>query len=239
MHPRVAAFFLFAACSGPTAFHPALPELLVAQPITRPLHAPELLLVPGEHLVWEVHLHGMTIGRAELEVSDGDVRSRFQTDSLAGALVSVHHDLFTLLDRPHARARAGNEVFEVKGETKKYDATFDGPSVMVEGQLLAVPGGSIGQTAHTALGLLRAWCTPDASPGYLVVLEQGELWRLDVGRPTVDELQGVRAFRIDGRIRAKQPIAFVMWLSDSEDRKPLRIEISDEDFHVTAELVPA
>ena len=85
--------------------------------------------------------------------------------------------------------------------------------------------------------MIRAWAKPDAAPGFLNIDVAGKTWRLDLARPTVEDLQGTHALRIDGRVRAEKPIAFVMWLAASDDRTPLRIELSNDDVHVVADLV--
>ena len=236
--PVVVGLLLGACNAASSSFRPiALPELVAAHPADRAITARELLLIPAEHLIWEVHLHGMTVGRVELEVNDTEVHSRFQTDTLASAVMSVHHELATVLDREHARPRSSSETFSVGGETNHYDAVFDGASYTLDGRAFSVPAGNIGQTLHTTLGLLRSWAAPDAMPGYVLVVEDGVLYRLDVARPTVEEIQGTNALRIDGRIAAKQPITFVMWVAATPDRKPLRFEIINDDLHVVADLV--
>ena len=226
-----------AACTG-GGFRPApLPDLVVAKATIEQLRPHELLLVPGEHLIWDVHLHGMTIGRAELEVGDTEVRSRFTTDSLADMVMSVSHELTTMVDRGSARAGASVEIATLEGKTHQFEASWQGAMMTLNGVPSPMPGGKTGQTMHTALGVLRAWAAPDAEPGFVIVLEMGKLYRLDVKRPTVEDLQGTSTLRIDGQIGAKEPIEFVMWLSDTPERTPLRIELSNDDFHITAELV--
>ena len=235
--PAVIAL-LFAGCAAPASFRPAaLPDLVVARPADHPITAHALLLPPDEHLIWEVHFHGMTIGRVELEVSETEVHSRFKTDSLASAVMSVHHELATVLDRVQMRPRSSQETFDVGPDRSHFEVSFDGATYVLDDKPGVIPGGNIGQTMHTALGLLRAWVAPDAAPGFIPVIENGMLYRLDVARPTVEEIQGNKALRIDGKIAAKQPIAFVMWISDTPERKPLRFEISNDDFHVVADLV--
>jgi len=226
---RVLFFAIFivgavAACTGPSFRPTPLPVLAVAAPPARPITGQTLLLVPGEHFAYEVHLHGITIGRVDLEVTDGQVISKFKTEAVAAAFETVQDDLVTTLDRVGGRAAASTETLVIGDDAK----TFNGDASVA---------GNHGQTVHTALGVLRAWARPDAAPGYLVLLAAGKMWRLDVARPTVEDLQGTHALRIDGRVRAEKPIALVMWLAASDDRTPLRIELSNGEFHVVADLV--
>ena len=177
MHPRsVIVALLLGACNAPASFRPAtLPDLVAAHTADRALAVRELLLTPAEHLIWEVHVRGMTIGRVELEVSDTDVRSRFKTDTLASAVMSVHHELTTVLDRANARPVSSSETFEVGGESRHYDAAFAGTGYTLDGRAYAMPAGNIGQTMHSALGILRAWAArPDATPDFVIVLEDGK-----------------------------------------------------------------
>ena len=231
-------------CGEPSAFHPAkLPDLVISQAQIKQIVPSALLFVPGERLVWDVHLHGMTIGRAEMDVGDIpnspglEVRSRFKTDSLASMMMTVSYEASTIIPGPMARPGSSSELLATSKENHHYEATFEGALLTLNGVPSVVPGGNFGQTIHTAIGALRAWAMPDANPGFLIVVSMGQLFRLDVMRPTVEELQGTKTLRIDGRIRAKEPITFVMWLAQTPDHTPLRIELSDEDFHITAELV--
>jgi hypothetical protein len=225
MHRFAVVLVLATACTGSPSFRPAtLPPLAIATPPAKPIVAKQLLLNAGEHWSYEVHLHGVTIGRLDLEVADTEVVSKFKTDSLASAFAMVQDDAVTTLDRGGARAAASTETLVVGSDAKTF--TQD-----------ASTAGNPGQTAHTALGLLRAWATPDAQPGFLLLYAAGKVWRLDLARPTASDLQGTAALRVDGRVRAEKPIAFVLWLSASDDRTPLRIELSNDEFHVVADLI--
>src|SRR5262245_33729750 len=101
-----------------------LPELVVAREPGAIL-VRELRLLPGESMIWDVSLHGLTIGRAELVAGADEVRSRFKTGGLAASVASVRHDLVTGLDRAAARAAAEHETLVFDGETKHFEATFD------------------------------------------------------------------------------------------------------------------
>jgi hypothetical protein len=225
MH-RIMAVACIAGCGAGTpsrSFKPAaLPELAAVQHPEQALAPKELLLPANEQLIWEVHLHGMTIGRAEMDIGETEVRSRFKTDSLANMVMSVHHELSTIVDRGAARAGAMSESLDVNGKSKH----FETPA-----------GGNVGQTMHTALGVLRAWAKADAAPGYVVVRALGQVYRLDVARPTVEDLQGVKTLHVVGRIRTEAPIDIALWFSDTPQRTPVRIELKDDDTQITAELV--
>jgi hypothetical protein len=219
--PSSLFFSLFViGCSGPSFTPAALPQL-AAVDATKPqlLHVPKLLLEPGEHFAFNVRLHGIEIGRAELDVTATQAASKFKTNDVAGAFATVQDEATTTLDRVGARAAASTEVLIVDGDTKTFDH------------------GNGGQSVHTALGVIRAWAKPGAAPGFLMIDAAGKSWRLDLSRPTVEDLQGTHALRVDGRVRSEKPIAFVMWLAASDDRTPLRIELSNDDVRVVADLV--
>ncbi|MEO8843422.1 MAG: hypothetical protein ABI591_02320 [Kofleriaceae bacterium] len=212
-----------ASCgSAGASFKPAtLPDLVAAKPAEHPLASRELLLVPGEHMIYEVHLHGITVGKFEMEVGETEVTSHFQTDSLAAAFANAHHDLSTVLDRATASTTIASESLVIGEETKHFD--YDGKN---------------GQTVHTALGLLRSWVASDAAPGFLIVQELGHPYRLAVKRPTVEDLQGTKTFRVDASVNTKSPMTIQIWFATTPDRKPLKFEIVNDDFHVTANLIP-
>ncbi len=212
---------LVASCGSAQSFKPApLPELVAATPADKPLATHELLLVPGEHSLYEVHLHGITVGKLEIQVGETDMTSKFQTDSVAAAFATVHHELSTTLDRPGARAITGMEQFVMGDETKSFQ--YDGKN---------------GQTVHTAIGLLRSWVAADATPGYLDVQALGHTYRLIVKRPTVEELQGTKTFRVDVSVNTKQPLALQLWFDTAPEHALLRFDVVNDDFHVMANLI--
>lgn len=217
---RHVSLLIFAmGCTG-SDFQPAvLPPLAAALPPPKPLQVPKLLLEPGEHFAFTVRLHGISVGRVDLDVTETQAQSKFKTNDVAGAFASVQDDEVTMLDRAGARAAASSQTLVIGGEAKSFD------------------GGNGGQTVHSALGVIRAWAKPDAVPGFLNIGVAGKTWRLELARPTVEDLQGTHALRIDGRVHAEKPIAFVMWLAASDDRTPLRFELSNDDMHVVADLV--
>jgi hypothetical protein len=70
-----------------------------------------------------------------------------------------------------------------------------------------------------------------------MIAAAGKTWRLDLARPAAEDLQGTHALRINGKVQAEKPIAFSMWLAASDDRSPLRFELSNDELHVVADLV--
>jgi hypothetical protein len=212
--------FFVISCSGPSFTPAALPSL-AAVDATKPqlLRVPKLLLQPGEHFAFNVRFHGVEIGRVDMDVSDTQAASKFKTNDVAGAFATVQDESVTTLDRAGARAAASSETLIIDGETKTFDH------------------GNGGQTVHSALGVIRAWAKPDAMPGFLTIDAAGKSWRLDLSRPTAEDLQGTHALRVDGRVKSEKPVSFVMWLAASDDRTPLRIELSNDEMRVVADLV--
>lgn len=237
----VAVLFLV-ACGHPAPFpRKPLPELVSVAPPTLPLAATSLQLVPGESLIWNVHWKGLTVGRAELAVTEQAVRSRFKTDALASTVVSIQYELDTVLDRTAARAASAVEKLVIDGETTEVAETFDGAGYAVDGRSVPLPGGSPGQTLHSALGVLRAWAQPDAQPGFLVVVHAGQPYRLEVSRPVAEELQGTETLRVACRVHPQDkqltPFAVTLWLTADPQRTPRRIEITSAEAKITAELI--
>ena len=250
---RLVAVLFVAACGPPPQVpHKPLPELVSsAQPAT-PLPVTALALPPGESLIWSVHWKGITIGRAELAVSDREVRSRFKTDALVNTMVSIEYDLATVFDRATARVTSATENLTINGETKQVAETFDGASYAInginsdtagDGRSFSLPDGNPGHTVHSALGAIRAWAAPEARPGFLFIVHAGQLVRLDVMRPITEELQGTKTLRVECRVRPTtdkmEPFAVTVWFTDDQKRTPIRIEITNAGEHVTAELIDA
>jgi hypothetical protein len=86
------------ACASHLAPQP-LPPLVAAAPPSPA--GGGVLVIPGEHLIWEVAADGVTIGRAELIVRPAEIESRFQTDGIAVMFADVHEHLITpIADAP-------------------------------------------------------------------------------------------------------------------------------------------
>jgi hypothetical protein len=206
-----------------------------------PLPLTTLALVPGESLIWTVHWKGITVGRAELAESERDVRSRFTTDALVKTVVSIEYNLETVLDRTAARAISATEKLVINGETKEAAETFDGASYAIDGRSVLVPGGNPGQTLHSALGVVRAWAAPDAHPGFLFIVHAGQLYRVDVMRPVAEELAGTSTLRVECRVHPEddklEAFAVTAWLTADPQRTPIRIEVTNAEAHLTAELI--
>lgn len=236
------AVTLLAACGYPTPFPvKPLPELVSAVMPVAPIPLAALVLPPGESLIWSVHWKGLTVGRAEMTVSDGNVRSRFTTDALVSTVVTIRYELETVLDRTAARPIRATEQLVINGETKQVAATFDGASYAIDGRSFAVPGGNLGQTLHTALGALRAWAAPDARPGFLFIVHGGQLYRVDISRPVAEELQGTKTLRVECRVHPDDDklasFAVTAWLAADPQRTPIRLEVTNAEAHITAELI--
>ncbi len=239
---RVVTLMVLVACGRPLGFpQKPLPELVSAVMPSTPIAVAALALPPGESLIWEVHWKGLTIGRAELAVSEREARSRFKTDALASAIVSIDYELETVLDRATARANSAAERLAIRGETTQVAETFDGASYAIDDRSFELPGGNPGQTLHSALGAVRAWAQPDARPGFLFIVHAGQLVRLDVARPVAEELQGGRTLRVEGRVQPQDgkhdPFTVTVWLTDDQKRTPIRIEITRAGERITAELI--
>lgn len=104
---------------------------------------------------------------------------------------------------------------------------------------------------HSMLGYLRRWDQPEGTRGFLYVVVGRNLYRADVtlsGRERLVTVLGEKeAVRIDGaatRLIEKtlepstrhKPRPFSIWLTDDEDRVPLRIAVTTELAEITIDL---
>ena len=80
------------ACASHLAPQPLPPLVATAPPSPA---GGGTLVIPGEHLIWEVAADGVTIGRAEMIVRAAEIESRFQTDGIASMFADVHEHLIT------------------------------------------------------------------------------------------------------------------------------------------------
>jgi hypothetical protein len=170
---RIATFIVLAGCVESRIPVQPLPELVVEGTPTSEAAVGEIHMFPGERMIWDVSLDGMSLGRAELVVGAADVHSEFRTASLVGALVSVHHELTTVLDG-NAVASA-TDVLEVDGEVTRNVVS-------------RTPGVPPVHTLHSVVGWLRAWAPRATQRGYITVAHAGHVYRLDVARPYRDDL---------------------------------------------------
>ncbi|MBA2542915.1 MAG: DUF3108 domain-containing protein [Deltaproteobacteria bacterium] len=225
---------VLAACEPTLHQKQSLPELVRAQPLTS-IRVPAVMMLPGETMTWNVIAKGFTIGRAELVVDDREIRSRFETSKLVSTFARVRHELVTVIDR--GSARSASEVVEIDGETSRSQVQFVGSRYSTADRVGTVPDGNLGHTLHSALGVIRAWVHPDAHAGFLYVVHDGDVFRIDVARPIVEDLRGTKALRIDCRLRGDVQVSVTIWLRASDDRMPLRLEVGGDDVHLTAELL--
>jgi hypothetical protein len=225
------------ACGESHLVAPPLPELVTAQKAEAAV-VKELLLVPNETMIWDVHAQGVTIGRAELVVGDGDVHSRFKTGTLASAFSTVRYELTTVLDRAASRPTSASETIEVDGDRKQYDVAFAPAAYTLGGKFRSVPGGA--HTMYSALGWLRAWAKPDAHAASLYVVDAGRLFKLDAAQPMPEDLEGTKTLRVDCHVRGQSdPISFTVWLTANADKTPIRIVATVGTLHITADLIQA
>lgn len=220
-----------AACGPPPGSPAALP------PPPRPLDDVTPRLAP-EQTSWNVFYQTIPIGRADLLIDERGAHTRFRTSRVARALANVRYQLATALD--HGRVRGARDELDVDGEVERAEAAFDGDAYTAEGQTMHVPGGTHLHTLHSALGAVRAWsATRGRGPAYLWVWSGGKLYRLDLGRPTRDDVLGVHALRLDGTVRAPHlspSISVSVWLAANRDRTPLRFAFQSGPHRVTAEV---
>ncbi|HEU0032231.1 MAG TPA: hypothetical protein VFQ53_16465 [Kofleriaceae bacterium] len=192
----------------------------------------------GEQTTWQVFYRNVAVGRVGLVVDGDTARTSFRTGLLASVLQPMSYDLVTRVDHGHPRSMS--ETLVVDGARNATDATIEGAKLTIGERTQLVPGGTDLHTLHSALGVVRAWATRGAQPGYLWLLHQGGLYRLDVFAPARDEALGLRALRVDGIVRAlsgEPPIAVHLWLAANRDRTPLRFEIDAGSTRVLAEVV--
>ena len=225
---------LCAACGPPRATPATLP------PPPQPLAEVAPRLTAGEQTTWNVFYQGMPIGRTDL-VFDGRVaRTGFRTPSRAArVLTNTRFELLTAFDGGHVRGM--REALTLGGTTERNEAEVDGASYTPpDGEALRVPGGTRLHTLHSALGVVRAWSADRAAqPGYLWVWSSGQLYRLDVARPTRDDVLGLRALRVDGIVRAPHrdgEISISVWLAANADRTPIRFTLRTGPHNLAAEV---
>ncbi len=225
---------VFASCAargGPGAALPDPPPVSLA--------GTEPALVPGEQTTWQVFWKTLAIGRVDLVIDAHQARTQFRTGALASALASVRYELTTTLD--HGRVIAATDTLTVDGKPSHSEVAIDRASFTVApGGMRPTPGGGQLHTLHTALGVLRAWSKQKRAPaGYLWVVHQGQLFRVDVFRPTREDVLGIRALRIEGVVRAldgSPALDLTLWLAANRDRTPLRFAISGGGTAVSAEV---
>lgn len=224
-----------AGCGEPKYVAKPLPEL-ISNPRRAAINVPRLVLPDGERLRWEVHHKGFTIGRAELIVGGGRIVSRFKTSQLASMFARAQHELTTTLAHAGTYPDYASEAAEVDGARESYEVSFNVSVFVVGGKGRRIDG--VAHTLHSALGVLRAWASPTAKPGFLNVVHAGDLYRLDVDVPTREDWRGTKTLKLDGRILGgEKPILVTMWLTDNKHRTPIRIAISADGKQLDAETI--
>lgn len=201
-------------CSEPKYVPRPLPALVAPAQATelREILPASLGFEVGDRLVWEVRLRGMAIGRAELNVEGGAIRSRFATGALASAFAHVEHDLVTVLEG--ARPASATERIDLDGKVRQFTTDF---------------AGTRSHSVHTALGGVRAWAVKDAAPGFMLVVVGDKLVRLELQAPT--ELGG--SLRVDGKIVGlDDPVSLTIWMDAA--RSITRVEVRSDGEQITA-----
>jgi hypothetical protein len=211
---RTFVLVIAVACREPTHTVRPLPPLVAPTQAAeaRAIDVPALGFTLGERMVWEVRLRGMTIGRAEIRVGDGEIRSRFATGTLASAVANVEHELVTSL--AGVRPREAEERLEIDGKFRQLKTNY---------------AGTLSHSLHTALGAIRAWAKADAPPGFLHVVVVDKLVRVDLQTPT----QVQHSLRVDGTIVGlDEPASLTIWLDSA--RSVTRIEVRSAGEQITA-----
>ena len=104
---------------------------------------------------------------------------------------------------------------------------------------------------HSVLGVLRAWAPPTGTQSYFYVLAGKRLWSNEVkvaGREKITTKLGHRnAIKIEGiawrldrrlaRVKNKKSRSYTIWISDDEQRLPIRVSAQTEYGEVKVELV--
>lgn len=232
--PLALALVLSVAACGTSRYAPVpdvpMPSAVDAIP---PHH------VAGEEMSWDVFWQGIAIGRAAMVVTPADVRCSFRTGTLASALAAVRYQLTTTLQRGEVRALA--EALAIDGDHAQHAARIDGTTYMLrDGAPRRVPGGTRLHTVGSTINVLRTWSRGDAQRGYLWLLHDGALFRVDVRPPVRDEALGRAALRIEGEVRSperQRQLAVTIWLAANRDRTPLRFAVETDEHRITAELI--
>lgn len=215
------------------------PPTPAVEPPPHVLAGDAIVLIPGEQMVWEVFWQGLEIGRAELRVGPREARSLFATGTLASALAAVRHELTTGLDRGSHRVAHERVVYD--GTTREQEVTLDGPRFQLDDKApRTAPGGVPLHTLHTALGSVRAWSKLDAPRAFLWLLVDGDLYRLDLERPTAEASDLGRVLRIESTVRplaaGMDPLDLTMWLAATAERTPVRFVVVSGGHRISAEL---
>ncbi len=104
---------------------------------------------------------------------------------------------------------------------------------------------------HSVLGVLRAWNPPAGSQSFFFVLAGKRLWSNEVrvvgrerittklGSLNASKIEGV-AWRLDRRLRRvkkKKSRSYTVWISDDDQRLPIRVVAKTEYGEVKVEMI--
>jgi hypothetical protein len=251
-------------CAGPVLNAQVKPTATKATAATVK-SGPRLVYRPGERLDVGVWLRGMPLGKVTLRVGQtcgaaGDEAIEVRSEALAAgplseiqggeaelrSLVDVASGL-PIADRWIQRVKRPVE-FELQFAADHFWALSRRPTKISPPRKLAVP--SPVHDAHTALGLLRSWSGADGEPQHFMLVVGRNLWRAEVVRRGTEEIATTRgeqrAIRVDGVAQRVRPTMelddkklkdFALWLSDDDERLPLRMVLGSEWGEIEARLL--
>jgi len=222
---------LAAGCAERPLAATPLPDLVSTEP-AQPIRisVAEPIVVAGERMAWNVSWRGLEVGRVQHAVGNErrravTVTSEFVTRGMAARIAPMRHELTTLLDGNSGLPLGGIDILSADGVSKRAEYTnerFRSDEV---------------HTFHSALATLRAWVKPRANPGYVMVLHQRTLYRVDVATPTVE----AERLRVDARAVESEKrgnfVALTLWFSLDAAHVPVALEVDDDRGRVAAELI--
>lgn len=251
---------LLGACGGAAAPRPAAAPLVLGPMVEIP--ALEPYFFPGESIVWKVTYAGVEGGRARLAVgAPGEVDGRnvviltaqAESSGLFAAIKQVKDDVTSWIDVASGQPVRTEGTTSLGGPPRTIEATYANGYADLkvtrqdkERKRRIRLRGAVTHDALSSLLMIRAWNAPVGARGHFWTLGSSTLWSTELtvqARETVDTPFGERAaLRISGvstrTNRAnKKPRTFTVWLTDDEQRIPVRIVASTEygDIVVTAE----
>jgi hypothetical protein len=192
------------------------------------------------------------------------VRSETRSDGLVAMFRHVRDDLITTIDLTNARPISSAGAFEfgnksTRVRSSRLQADFASDRFFVRYQKLdrpeitwtqRLPPQQFVYDSHSVLGVLRAWSPQVGERAYFFALNGRRLYRVDVvaigreklrtalGRFTASRMEG-QAVRLTRALTPSQPHpprAFTIWLTEDENRVPVRMQARTEYGDVQAEL---
>ena len=172
-------------------------------PSTRDTSTPETGLWPGERLVAEIALRGITVGRYELWASqpcakDGHavmpVSSRGERAGLAATFANKSAQAISWLDLQTGRPIETRSIVDDKLATRSFAVAYGGsgyqyvyhrqskrsPRQIHHEKERALPPHTPGHDMHSGLGLLRKWSSELGKRGTFYSVIGRTPWRVDV-----------------------------------------------------------